>query len=404
MVAWISCSTVRAETSPAHWQIGTPITTYWASPPITDAAAKLMREGGWNLIWCHENELDTAQKYGLRAMLIDGLISPQSLDNPDKKAQLDALIERVKKHPALYAYFITDEPNASAFPALGKLVAYLRERDPAHLGYINLFPTYANNEQLGTKGDTVTAYREHLRQFIETVNPGLISYDHYHFQTGGADGPEYFLNLGMIRQTALNAGVPFLNIVQASSWSPSMRVPNGNELRWLAYTSLAYGAQGLSYYVYFYPHNHRGMMVHADGTPTDLYYAAKQINPEFVAIAAQLQPLKSLGAYHVGMVPPGAQPLPPDAGFSLEPPCQSVQFTSGKPVTGLVLGLFGKDTQPTHVVVVNLDYKKEITTTLVARQPLDIFNPTNRAWTPADGSRARLNLLPGGGCLLRLRP
>ena len=65
----------------------------------------------------------------------------------------------------MYSYFITDEPSASAFPALGKLVAYLRQRDPAHLAYINLFPTYANNEQLGTKGDTVTAYREHLRQY-----------------------------------------------------------------------------------------------------------------------------------------------------------------------------------------------------------------------------------------------
>ena len=71
----------------------------------------------------------------------------------------------MRAHPALYAYFITDEPNAAQFPALGRLVAYLRERDPAHLAYINLFPTYATNEQLGNTGDTVTAYREHLRQY-----------------------------------------------------------------------------------------------------------------------------------------------------------------------------------------------------------------------------------------------
>jgi hypothetical protein len=51
------------------------------------------------------------------------------------------------------AYFITDEPGAGAFPGLGKLVAYLRERDPAHLAYINLFPTYANEQQLGVSAD-----------------------------------------------------------------------------------------------------------------------------------------------------------------------------------------------------------------------------------------------------------
>jgi len=32
----------------------------------------------------------------------------------------------------MYAYYIIDEPNASTFPGWGKLVAYLRERDPAH--------------------------------------------------------------------------------------------------------------------------------------------------------------------------------------------------------------------------------------------------------------------------------
>lgn len=61
--------------------------------------------------------------------------------------------------PALYRCFITDEPGAAAFPGLGKLVDYLRRRDPAHLAYVNLFPTYANNAQLGTKGDTVRASR-----------------------------------------------------------------------------------------------------------------------------------------------------------------------------------------------------------------------------------------------------
>ena len=60
----------------------------------------------------------------------------------------------------------------------GRLPA--RERS-GHLAYINLFPTYANSEQLGTKGDVETAYREHLQQFVDVVKPALISYDHYHF-------------------------------------------------------------------------------------------------------------------------------------------------------------------------------------------------------------------------------
>lgn len=375
----------------SRWKIGTPIVTYWAGPPLSEAVARQMAEGNWNLVWCDEKQLDTAHRYGLRGQLVDGLLSPQTLEDAARREQLDALIERVKDHPALYSYFITDEPNASAFPALGKLVAYLRQRDPAHLAYINLFPTYASNEQLGTQGDTVTAYREHLRQYVEIVKPDLISYDHYHFTATG-DGNQYFLNLGMIRQAALEAGVPFLNIVQACSWTPSMRIPNGEELRWLVYTSLAYGAQGLSYYVYCHP-GHEGAMASADGTPTALYYAAKALNRDFAAIAAQLQPLTSLGAYHVGPLPWGAEALPEEAPFYLE----------GVPEKGMVLGYFGSPGHPTHVVVVNLDYTREVATTLVGPGPLHVFHPDTGAWPPVGGQRAELRLPPGGGKLLRVR-
>src|SRR5436190_11373924 len=203
-----SNATLSAEHPKANrgeWTLGAPIVTYWAGPAMTDATARQMADGGWNLVWCTEQELDTARSQGLRAQLHDGLLFPANLDDPAQRTKLDALLARVRKHPALYSYFITDEPNATNFPSLGKLVAYLRERDPAHLAYINLFPTYANNGQLGNKRDTVTAYTEHLEQFISIVKPALLSYDHYQFAVKG-DNPDYFLNLALIRRAAQQAG------------------------------------------------------------------------------------------------------------------------------------------------------------------------------------------------------
>ena len=178
-VAFVCASGPGAESrkgATPSWTVGTPIVTYWAGPAMTDAAAVQMADGGWNLVWCTEKELDVAARHGLRAQLHDGLISPTNLDDAAQREKLDALIARVRSHPALYSYFITDEPNATNFTGLGRLVAYLRERDPAHLAYINLFPTYASNEQLGTKGDTLTAYREHLDRYVAIVQPDLISY------------------------------------------------------------------------------------------------------------------------------------------------------------------------------------------------------------------------------------
>ncbi len=392
--------------SAARWQVGTPMVTYWCGPSMTDAAARQMAEGGWNLVWCGEKDLDVAQRHGLRAQLNDPLLTPAALEQPAQREKLDALIARVRRHPALYAYFITDEPNAKDFPALGKLVAYLRERDPAHVAYINLFPTYATNEQLGNSGDTPTAYRAHLRQFVEQVKPALISYDHYQFAVGG-DNAQYFLNLALIRRAAQDAGLPFLNIVQACTWTPSMRVPTGDEMRYLLYTTLAYGAQGISYYIYTCA-GHTGGIANADGTPTLLYHVLKTLNREFVAVAAQLQPLRSLGVYHAGMLPPGAEPLPTGVAFTLDPPVAAMSYQPPKPVKGALLGCFGPAAKSdaasaTHVVVVNLDYQAEAVLGVRGPAPLELFDAAAGQWTPANGARAELRLPRGGGKLVRVR-
>lgn len=398
---------LRAEAAAASWSVGTPIVTYWAGPPLTDAVAEQMSNGGWNLAWCAEKELDVARRHGLRAQLTDALLSPKSLADPAQREKLDSLVARVRSHPALYAYFLTDEPNASQFAALGELVAYLKERDPAHLAYINLFPTYATNDQLGNRGDTVTAYQEHLRQYVEIVKPALISYDHYQFTVKG-DTENYFLNLSLIRRAALDAGLPFLNIVQACTWTASMRVPTGDEMRYLVYTTLAYGAQGISYYVYSHP-GHTGGIALADGTPTPLYEALRSLNREFVRIASHLQGLDSIGVYHAGVRPPGTEPLPENAAFSLHPPL--ADHTPAGPRKGVALGLFGPrggagdSAHATHLVLVNLDYGAASTVGLTARAPFEVFDAlASASWRPVGQTTTSLRLEPGGGRLVRVQP
>lgn len=384
-----------ARASKGSWNVGTPIVTYWCGPSLSDAAADQMKAGGFNLVWCTEKELDVALKHGLRAQLQDGLLAPASLQDSAKRAKLDALIERVKSHPAMYAYFLTDEPSAEQFADWGKLVAYLRERDPAHLAYINLFPTYANNKQLGTQGDVVTAYREHLRQYMSVVKPGLVSYDHYQFALK-KDQEQYFLNLAMIRRTAQEGKVPFLNIVQACTWAPeAMRVPNADEVRYLVYTTAAYGALGLSYYIYSCP-NHVGGFALADGTPTPLYHAASGFNREFVAIMKELQPLRSLAVYHTRMKEAGCESLPEKNPFR-------VSVSGGADTArGFVIGQFGASKRATHAVVVNLDYKAPVSATIDGPGRLSMFDAATGQWSKAQARSVSVALPPGGGVLVRV--
>ncbi len=385
------------------WKIGDPIVTYYAGPTVTDDMAKLMKAGGWNAVWCNEGNLDIAHKYGLRAFLHSGLLQPSTLDDPAQRAQLDALIERVKNHPAMYSYYITDEPDASRFAGLGKLVAYLRERDPAHMAYINLFPVYASDEQLGTTAYSHDeSYRKHVQLFVDTVKPDLLSYDNYIFMKG-YDGGSYFTNLAIMREFALKAKIPFLNIVQAASWAPEVRVPNANELRWLNYTTLAYGALGISYYVFYSP-GHEGMMVDANNKPTRLYYAAKNINPEFAKIARELQKVESMGAYHTGTIPWGAKALPWSNPFRISPPLTDKPALDKIPVKGILIGCFGKDGKQTHALVVNTDYSKPLITTIEGPGKLDKFDIPTGSWKPTGMATVELRLPPGGGTLVRLSP
>ncbi len=431
------------------WRMGAPIVSYWAGPmPMTDAVAEQMAAGGWNLVWVtrrgaakgvgvvehYRAQLDVLQRHGLRGILSLGYVPRKpadfnALDDPATQAELDAVVDGVRDHPALYAYHLLDEPNANVFPNLARMKDYLQEKDPTRLVYVNLYPTYASNAQLGTRGTPARAYREYLRQYIETFRPQLLSYDHYHFAVKG-DGAQFFLNLAEIRRASLEARIPFMAILQACSWTVNMRIPTGEELRWLAYTTLAYGSQGISWYVYGYP-GHDGGMINPAGTyreahiarelgsavlggpPTPLYYYVRELHREFVAVATELRSLTSLAVYHAGMLPEGAVLLPEDSAFRFDPPVADQEYAA--PVEGYVLGLFGRGREPTHAFVVNLDsrtyggrgqprrsqFLTPVRRFLLGPGLLETFDAVKGTWTPAAADRIELRLPPGAGLLIR---
>jgi hypothetical protein len=397
----------------SSWKIGDPIVGYWGGPgypgaqqPVNDYFAKQLVDGGWNVAHCREADIPIINKYKLRMLLWDDLLTPQTLDSPEATAKLDALIDRVKDNPNMYMYFLIDEPSAVLYPGFAKLVAHLKEKDPKHAAYIDLFPMRASNEQLGRTGDMYTAYAAYVGDFIKMIKPVFMSYDNYHFyrteQNIPYDTDWYFDNLAIISKAANEANLPFMNIIQASSWAPGVRVPKPQEFRWLVYTSIAYGAQATCQYVYYYP-GHEGNMVDKDGKPTELYFEAKTLNRDFVAIVKQLQKLKSLGAYHTGTLPPGTKALPSSSPFQLFPKIPKREYVQNQLVTGYVVGLFGKNNQPTSAVIVNLDYKNPQTITITAPENLEVFDPTRKRWSAsADGKQIRLDLPAGGGKLIRM--
>lgn len=464
-MAGLAVASQAAQKAPV-WEMGEPIVTYWAGPsPITDADAKQMAEGHWNVIPVGMkrgrpkgvsavdhviSQLDILHRYHLRGMV--SVWKAFDLDTQQGEVEFDALIQGVKAHPAFYAYVLKDEPGVQLFPEMKRVKSFIFERDPSHLIYTNLYPINASNQQLGTEGERESAYAAYLNTFLRELQPQMLSYDHYHFGVRG-DGKRFFLNLSMIRQAALEANLPFMVIVQACSWTKNMRLPTGDEMRWLNYVTLAYGARGISHYVYGYP-GHDGGMASVQvnpqtnavlgGAPTPLYYYMKELNREFRSVAGVLAPLRSLGAYHVGHLPEGGMALPDDAVFQFDPPVAVKELPQapassltrseeealfaegglpGSRVEGLLVGVYGKDQAPTHALVVNLDYRtfsglghprsqefkmlqlgKAAHQNLVGPGRLEVFDPASSRWSALESNRVALDLPPGGGLLVRLAP
>ena len=79
------------------------------------------------------------------------------------------------------------------------------------------------------------------------------------------------------------------------------------------------------------------------------------------------------------------------------------------PAEGMLLGYFGRPGRsgqpgnPTHVLVVNLNYKSPVTATVVGPGRLYFFDAVARKWTRGAGSRVIVTLPPGGGKLFRVQ-
>ena len=409
-------SPAQAALQRKSWTVGEPIIWYWAGPDMSDEFAAELAAGGWNTAFGRNVfDLDIMQRHGLRGVLW----MPCNPDTPENVAQLKQWLASVRNHPALYGVSCGDEPGYGERMLKAQArVDFMRENAPEVLHFNNMYPYGASNAQLGHFGPPTKAYLAHIDEYFRRLHPQLLSYDHYTFFKEGDRGT-YFNNQAIIRRTALKHGIPSMNIVQGCAWTAALRVPTPEEYRYLAFTSLAYGSQGLSCYVYSYRGHWGSMRDPVTKKTGPLYEAAKTINRDFKAIARELQPLRSLRAAHAGEIPFGVDALDDKCQFQLSPALANRSqglseplgpgaegdnfFNLRPPVKGFLLGVFGQDAaHATHVLVVNLDYKNAAATTLAAPHPLERFDPATRAWSAVGGARAKLEIPAGGGVLLRL--
>ena len=396
------------------WSMGEPMVFYWGSTGATDYKFQMTADGGYNIFrtWDNPNvpvgDVAAMESYGLRALITsEALLLPDAgaLDDPVKLAKLNALIDAYKECPNAYAYRVCDEPSADDFPYLARMVAHIRQRDPDHLAYINLFGYTENTANLG-----VADYETYIQQYIDTVQPSVLSYDYYGLTDGYGDKLMHLKSLGIVANAAKEAGIPFINVVQNCAWANYLRKPTANETRFLTTSTLAYGAQGIGYFNYYTDDpDGGGVYDRVAEEPTDVYHWTTPMNEEFKNVASQTKEWNYIGTYLRGYdsLPPGTTQLPMTGtpfNINLD---NTMSYVDYAPLKGALFGFFDTEggtemADATFAYIANLDYSAAKTYTLTGPGDLSVFDAATGAWTATGSDQITLNLEEGGGALVGL--
>ena len=334
-----------------------------------DALAQDMAKQGFTVAMWDAGKLDLCRKYGLKLAI-------------SAYPEWALLAHQVQDHPALWGYYLTDEPSEEQWPNWLSTIEGIRLVDPAHPWLINL-----------------TGGANH-RRFIEALHPDLLSYDYYQWWWGR---DSFFPLLEDHRASALAAGIPLFCWFEPNTNPETQHddnaVPppdNAQKVRQSVYSSLAYGVKGVQWFNFW--------MIYTPGTTAMRPWAQESvavINHELKRLGPTLIRLTSTEVFHTGDLPGGCRALPADWWVQTRTP-------------DLVLGFFQHRDDPGHeyLMVANKSVEQRRWTVLHFTRPVRSVEKLDRSsgeWTALDtgelgGSGAVAFILaPGDGELLRVK-
>ncbi len=357
----------------------------------------------------NKTALGYLRKYGMTCSGLkdNRFIHAQTLTS---QTEVDALVsETVNDYKDYFdvikEWWIRDEPSASDFSALARVIDALHRIDPERGTMINLFPTYASDAQLGTNG-----YQEHLDKYIETVKPDYISYDHYHFQKN-TTRKGFFENIEIIRDTAIkNELDPMLIILLTEHMGYADLTKY--QIEWEVNMCLTYGMKRISYFTYWLgaellAEGWSNACMDTTGKIYPHYYDVQEINKWLLPLGNELFDKNSTAVFHTRT----------KGGGSLEKGCEAYKSYGdlGEIATdaSVVIGFFDDGSfMITNRMYTDTENSRNTVEFLDIASGLEYFDTASSSWkdAEADGivTRNENGVLcrtfePGEGMLFRVR-
>ncbi len=399
---------------------------YWRNKPgyekvISDEQYRLIKECNFNLVM--GGPLDKARRFGLQCMsdtlpwtyMRNLWWTPSKPVSEAQRRKIKALLSQVdRENPALWGYHLCDEPGPVLYPKIKEILGIVRSVDPDHPVFINLHPG------------------SDMLRFVREVDPDILAYDHYPvFEDGapldgnippGFDNANFRTDLARGRRAALATGLRFIPTMLSSGHYLDYEVKGVKyhrsygrvteaRLRWQAYSALAYNAGGIAWFLYFSSpkETYEEAAIGRDWRPTRKYAWLKKLNREVGAIGMILRSLRSVGVYE-------SRPFYCYKGRRTEElrPFDAKGFITGVEGGLVTAGEFVGEGGLRYLLIVNRNVNKGVRITPRLRWTrvgaVEVFDRERLSWRvlsrlpPLDAPPLRLELAPGDGAFLRLRP
>ncbi len=233
------------------------------------------------------------------------------------------LLKEYLKSPRFAGVHIVDEPFIPNIPEI-------RTKMESYFPYSTDCFYYGNliHSDYPSYGDGITDYNYYVDLYMRTTGLSFLSFDMYPVRERVSNGQlfldeHWFDNLERIVAKARYYQVPFWSFIHSVKSNclsrPSDRYPKPTRegMSVEAFTSLAYGAQGIQYYLY--PHaydaqyQYQDACIDPDGNKTETWYMAQEINHEITALDWVFLDCELEVAAHTNAVTPiGARRLTPE--------------------------------------------------------------------------------------------
>lgn len=276
----------------------------------TEAHVKDVADCGIDFVVCMDNDrpaLDLFHKYGVGA-IVSGIVpgwwggdgsNAGKLAKTNPMEKYEAASASFVDHPAIWGIDVGDEPSALDFPYYGKVIDYVNRAFSNQFAYLNLYPNYAsvsgNNAQETVNQLGTATYAEHIRRYCECVPSDYLCYDFYLYSINVA---KHYENLRVVADACRNTGRSMWIVLQVNSHRPEEWISENN-LRFQAYTSMAFGAENIIWACYTAGWWHN-QVLDDQGNQTEQYGKLKRVNAQIRTIADEYMKYRRVSTHFVG--------------------------------------------------------------------------------------------------------